>query len=88
MEEIGPTKRAIQRLISRYPDRTSAIRNAALRNLTFREICEDLAIALETLAEFEARPDAANCPEIAEYKMLISELEAEVGSYLVSGVDP
>lgn len=82
MEDIGQTRQVIQRLVSRFPDHASEIRRAALGDHTFRDMCDDLAIALGTLARFEAQSDAETCPEIAEYKVLIQELEAEISAHL------
>ena len=80
---MGQTRQMIQRLVARFPDYAPEIRHSALSDPTFRDICDDLAIALETLSQFEARSDADTCPEIPEYKTLILELEAEVRSHLV-----
>jgi hypothetical protein len=82
MEGKGQTWQVIQRLVARFPERAPEIRHSALSDPTFRDICDDLAIAIETLSSFEARSDAETCPEIPEYKTLIVELEAEVISYL------
>ena len=82
MQDIGQTRRVIQRLVARFPGHASEIRRAALGDETFRDMCDDLAIALETLSRFEARPDAATCPEIPEYKNLIIELEDEISAHL------
>lgn len=79
---MAQTRQVIERLITRFPDRAPEIRNSALSDPTFRDICDDLAIAVETLSSFEARLDAATCPEISEYKTLVSELEVEAGTYL------
>jgi hypothetical protein len=81
-EEMGQTRQVIERLVIRFPDHASEIRHSALSDPTFRDICDDLGIALETLSRFEARSDAAKCPEIPEYKALILELEAEISDQL------
>lgn len=82
IEQTGQTRRVIERLVTRYPDKALEIRQAAVGDHTFRDVCEDLATALETLAQFEARIDAGSCPEIPEYKALILELEAEIGAMI------
>ncbi len=79
---MGQTRQVIQRLASRFPDHAAEIRHSALSDPTFRDICDDLAIALETLSRFEAQSDAATRPEIPEYKALILELEAEISDQL------
>lgn len=83
IEQTGQTRRAIERLVTRFPDKALEIRRAALGDHNFRDVCDDLAIALETLARFETRADAGSCPEIPEYKALIVELEAEIGAMIL-----
>ena len=48
----------------------------------FREICEEYALAQQSLAGFEARLDAAERPEIADYRTVIVELENEIYRFL------
>lgn len=81
---MGQTRQVIQRLVARFPDHAPGIRHSALSDPTFRDICDDLAIALETLSYFEARSDAETCPEIPEYKTLILELEAEISAHVAT----
>jgi hypothetical protein len=71
----------IQRLVKRLPDHASEIRRAVGGD-TFRDMCDGLAIALETLLRVEARASAETCLEIPEYKVLIVELEDEISAYL------
>lgn len=87
MEDIAQTRRVIQRLVTRFPEYATEIRRAALGDHTFRDMCDDLAIALETLSRFEVHSDADTRPEIPEYKVLISELEAEITAHLATLVD-
>lgn len=82
IEQISQTRRVIERLVTRFPNMALEIRQAALGDHNFRDVCDDLAIALETLAQFEARTDAGSCQEIPEYKALILELEAEIGAMI------
>ena len=71
-----------QRVLLRFPGRESRLRREALKDRYLRAVCEDLALALESLSAFEARPDSADRPEIPEYRRLISDLEAEVTARL------
>jgi hypothetical protein len=50
----------------------------SLRDPEFRALCEDYALATASLAGFEARRDASERPEIAEYRTVLAELEAEI----------
>ena len=54
----------------------------ALTSPDFREICEEYALAQHSLAGFEARLDAAERPEIGDYRTVIAELESEIDRFL------
>jgi hypothetical protein len=73
-----------RRLLARFPGREDAIRRAALGDRTFRELCDDLLLAITALERFERRPDAAQRIEIPEYRRIIAELEAELTDYLAT----
>lgn len=70
------------RVLERFPEKAVPIRELLLSSLDFRSICDDYAEALNTLAHFRARPDASVRPEVAEYEVLIEELEAELAAAL------
>lgn len=65
-------------VIKRFPQHGLAIREAFLEDESFRSVCEDYALACETLARFEARPDADRRPEIPDFQAVIAELEGEI----------
>ena len=71
-------------VLERFPEKAVVVRRLVLRDAGFRGICEDYALAREGLATFEARPDAAMRPEVADYQTVIAELEHEIAA-LVSG---
>lgn len=79
--------RGLRLILLRFPSQADDIRLAALRDRRFRSLCEDFALALEALARFEARPDAAERKEIPEYRTLVAELEAEVAGYLRDSIE-
>ena len=66
----------------RFPQFVSVIRRLFLKDHGFRSVCEDYALAVETLARFERLPDADFRTEIPEYKRVVRELEVEILSYL------
>jgi hypothetical protein len=66
----------------RFPGSANALRRLALSDPEFRGLCEDYALAKESLARFEARPDAAVRPEVGDYRSVIAELEMEFGRFL------
>ncbi len=71
--------------IARFPDQTAHLRRLAIRDQSFRSLCEDYALAKASLAGFEARSDAAERPEIADYRVVIGELESEIARFLAAG---
>jgi hypothetical protein len=83
-QPTGPTHR-LRRVVQRFIDKAETIRLLALRDRSFRELCEDLELALDALERFETRSDSAHREEIAEYCTLISELEAEVAAAIEAG---
>jgi len=64
--------------VARFPEAATALQRLALTDAVFREICEEYALAQESLALFEARPDAAERPEIGDYRVIIAEIEGEI----------
>jgi hypothetical protein len=64
--------------VARFPKAAATLRRLALTDPDFREICEEYALARASLAGFQARLDAAERPEIGEYRTVIAELETEI----------
>jgi len=87
MTEVHIARTGLARAVARFPEAASTLRRLALNDPAFREICEEYALAQQSLAGFEARPDAAGRPEIGEYRTIISELESEIDQ-LVKAVGP
>ena len=48
----------------------------------FREICEEYGLAQQTLTRFAELPNAAERPEVVEYRAVIAELEIEIDRFL------
>jgi hypothetical protein len=78
---------ALALVVQRFPERAAFARRLVLRDQAFRGLCEDYALAQASLAGFEARPDAAERPEIADYHTIIAELEGEIARF-VRAADP
>jgi hypothetical protein len=81
----GPDEPAhlnLKQVIDRFPGKGSLIRRLALKDDVFRTICEEYSLARASLSWFEARPDASERPEIADYKSVIAGLEEEIGEIL------
>jgi hypothetical protein len=78
MTEVHIARTGVARAVARFPEAAATVRRLALNDPAFRDICEEYALAQQSLAGFEARPDAAERPEIGEYRTVISELEGEI----------
>jgi hypothetical protein len=76
-EPDRPT-RGLSPVLQRFRHSAVMIRELALRDRAFRDLCEDLALALEMLASFEARGDGSHGAEIAEYRSIVRDLDGEV----------
>lgn len=67
--------------VVRFPEAAAELRRLAVANPEFQEICVEYALARESLARFEARADAAERPEVTDYRTLIRELETEIDRF-------
>lgn len=77
-----PARLNLTVIIERFPGNGALIRRLALKDEVFRAICEEYALACGSLSWFEARPDASERPEIADYKSVIAGLEDEIAQFL------
>jgi hypothetical protein len=71
-------------VLHRFPPQAPAVRRLALQDPEFRGLCEDYALAAASLAGFEARADAPERPEVAEYRTVLAELEAEILRFVLT----
>jgi hypothetical protein len=79
------TQTGLARAVARFPEAEARMRTLVLADPAFREVCEEYALAQQSLARFEARPDAAERPEIGDYRTVIAELEGEIARFLEKG---
>jgi hypothetical protein len=82
MAKADIAKTGLAQAAARFPEAAARLRRLALADPGFRDLCEDYGLARESLARFEARPDAAERPEIREYRSVIAELEGEIDRFL------
>lgn len=82
MAKDGIAEAGLARAVERFPDAAAELRRLARSHAEFREICEEYALAQQSLAGFEARADAAERPEIGDYRTVIVELEREIDRML------
>jgi hypothetical protein len=82
MAEAGIARAGLSLAVARFPGEAATLCRLALAQRGFRELCEEYALARESLARFEARADAAERSEVAEYRTVIAELEREIDRYV------
>jgi hypothetical protein len=82
MAKADIAEAGLARMVERFPEAAATLRRLARADPDFREICEEYALAQQSLAGFEARTDAAERPEIGDYRTVIAELEVEIGRYV------
>ncbi|WP_134680439.1 hypothetical protein [Paracoccus ravus] len=76
--------RRVDLVVERFPQCADEVRRLYLRDADFRAICEDLALCLDSLHHFEARPDAPLRPEVDDFRNLVTELEAELSRHIAA----
>lgn len=82
MADAEIVQTGLAQAVARFPQARAALCRLALTDPEFREICEEYALALTSLASFEARPDADDRPEVGDYRTVITEIETEIDRYL------
>lgn len=82
MTDMDDTRSDLAAVLERFPEAAIPIRRMFLADRGFRSICEDYALARETLARFQAMPDAPQRPEIADYLSVIAGLEGEIIAFV------
>jgi hypothetical protein len=65
-----------------FPARKHELLRLSLKDPLFRSLGEDLCDAHESLAHFLALSKTEERPEVAEYRDIIAELEAEIRRYI------
>ena len=65
-------------VLDRFPDRSDEILRLYSTIDDIRHICDDLALAIETLQRFESRVDRDSASEIRDFKEIIDKLDAEL----------
>jgi hypothetical protein len=80
--DIDHARSGIAHAVARFPDAAAELRRLAIAEPEFRNLCEEYGLAHESLARFEALPDAAERPEVLDYRSIIDELEKEITCFL------
>lgn len=69
-------------VIETFPELAQIARRLYMSSASFRDLCADFALARLTLVGFERRPDAAERPEIPEYRGIIEDLAGDIAECL------
>jgi hypothetical protein len=72
------------RVLSMFPAKKHELLRLSLKDPVFRSLCEDLCDAHDSLGRFLSLSKAGERPEVAEYRAIITELEAEVRAYVAA----
>lgn len=73
-------------IVAMFPSRKADVLQLALSDPKFRDLVDDLFDAKESLGRLAAPPDSRKRVEIAEYRAIIAELEAEVRAYFAQKI--
>jgi hypothetical protein len=65
-------------VLDRFPDRSKEILSLYDSVDDVRHICDDLAVAIETLERFKSQTDRNRNNEITDFKEIIDKLQAEL----------
>jgi hypothetical protein len=67
-----------------FPARKRELLRLSLKDPHFRSLSDDLCSAHDSYSRLLARPEMAERPEVAEYRVLLEELEEEIRQYLAT----
>lgn len=82
MARADSAQAGVELVAARFPEEVGRLQRLVVTDPTFRELCEEYGLAQESLAAFEAMPDAAERAEVPDYRSVIAELETEISRYL------
>ena len=89
MTDASAVRTELDRVIERFPGEEALARRLFVTHPAFRSACEDYHLARQGLANFEKLAALAPRSELAEYKALVRDLEAELMAMFTAadGVD-
>lgn len=70
-------------VVERFPDQEARILRLALSDEGFLALCEEYDLARKSYGRLQVTPERA--AEVAEYRMVIADLEEEIRGFLGSG---
>lgn len=81
---IMETSRRLRRVLDMFPGRKHELLGLSLRDPLFRDLCDDLCEAHDSLERLLSLSGIPERPEVREYLTIIAELEAEVRQYVAA----
>jgi hypothetical protein len=82
MARNSETSSRLGPVLALFPARKQELLRLSLQDPLFRSLSDDLCAAHDSLSRLIAHPEMVERPEVAEYRVLIGELETEVRQYL------
>ena len=84
MARLSEASSRLGRVLAIFPGQTQALLQLSLRAPAVRSLCEALEDAHASLMRLASLPGPKERPEVAEYRIIIAELQEEVRVYLES----
>jgi hypothetical protein len=81
---LSQAAKHVARVRKLFPDRAEEVSRLALRNETFRTLCEDYGMAVDALDLLELRNLPQETGKRQEYQVLVEELENDLKSELLA----
>ena len=81
MAKLDIAQTGLAQAAARFPEAAAKLRRLALADPGSASL-RGYGLARQSLARFEARPDAAERPEVTDYRSVIAELEGEIDRFL------
>ena len=72
-------------VLVRFPEKADQIRKLAWSVEEFREICEHYSLARAALERFQSQSAKCRGPEVADYELLVADLEREIQVFIERG---
>jgi hypothetical protein len=70
-------------VLGRFSERPALVRRLAMESEAFRSLCEDFALAANTLAQLNGRQDRdRHAAVISDYVLLVADLEKDIAAAL------
>jgi hypothetical protein len=75
---FNPLPSSVSCVAGRFPGDIQLVIRLAVESEDFRSICEDLALAVETLRQLDKQDPGKDSATTLEYRALVQELDQEI----------